>query len=91
MPVFRWLQAEEAWLEARIIADGGLSDVSNKTWIKSLVSDFQVQFPRMRRINLCGVTETEDEVIVRWQEVPRVSDYQSQFRRNLTPQMFWNP
>lgn len=72
MPVFRWIPEEEAWLEARVIADDGQSDTNNKQWLRKLVADFQNTFLFIPRRNPGGMMETRDELAARWKDIPRV-------------------
>lgn len=72
-PPFRFLAEEEAFLEARIIADDVKSGKNNKEWYNSLVEGFQDEFPCGPRTLPNGLVETQGELMMRWKNVPRVS------------------
>lgn len=72
--LFRWLQQEEAWLERRIIADqGNLHNIDKK----SIVADFRREFPCVPHTKRDGGVETEEEMMTRWKQIPKVRKYSS--------------
>lgn len=89
MLLFRWTPEEEAWLEAHIIADGGQSDTNNKQWLKNIVIDFKDTFRPVARRTSGGVTETQDELVTRWKEIPRVCTLLFSRQHYLMRGYFW--
>lgn len=69
----RWLPEEEAWLESQIIARG-LTDGHSGPWVKALVADFRHCFPCQARETANGKPETQSDMMMRWNDIPRVNN-----------------
>lgn len=54
--------------------DEGKSLPSDKSWVTSMVDAFRDEFPCVPRTDVYGAVETEEEMMNRWKQIPKVRE-----------------